>query len=283
LLASTRPPDRIVVVANEALPDSPAPGIVRQIPRAQLISNQDNRGYSIACNQGWRAAPADLVLFLNEDVTVEPEAIDACVAASQADPTVGIVTCRLLRPDGSLDHACHRGTPTVSASVWYALRLHRLLPRSHRFARYTRSWSDPRTDHDIEACSGAFLLITRTAIEAVDGWDERYWFYADDLDLCLRVRQAGHRVRYVGTVSSTHLKGVSSHLKTPDGELSAEALATKRRIQAAVIDSHEWFYRRHLRDETPWVLRIPVEVGFRFQRRRARRLRAAYSKPGVAR
>src|SRR4029079_7955997 len=105
-----------------------------------------------------------VVLFLNADVTVAPDCLERAATALAADPSIGIVTARLVRPDGSLDHACHRGIPTPSAALWYALRLHRLRPRSRRFAAYTMSWQDPRTGHDIEACSGAVLMIRSSTL-----------------------------------------------------------------------------------------------------------------------
>ena len=111
----------------------------------------------------------------------------------------------------------------------------------------------------MEACSGAFLLIRREALEAVGGWDERYWFYAEDLDLCLRVTQAGWRVRYVGTASAVHVKGSSSNLRRSPSDLTDEQRATRRRVREAIIDSHERFYREHLEAGTARPLRPLVE------------------------
>ena len=118
-----------------------------------------------------------------------------------------------MRPDGSLDHACHRGIPSVIDLLVYKARLDRLAPRSRRLGHYRLSWLNPATVHDVEACSGAFLLMRREVLDAVGGWDERYWFYAEDLDLCLRVAQAGWRVQYVGSATAVHVKGGSSNLR----------------------------------------------------------------------
>ena len=170
------------------------------VPRLLLLP--DNPGYAAACNRGAAAASGDWLLFMNADVMVDAACLGAVLAEAAPDPGIGIATCRLVRPDGSLDHACHRGIPSVLDSLIYKARLDRLAPRSRRLGHYRLSWLDPWTVHDVEACSGAFLLIRREALEAVAGWDERYWFYAEDLDLCLRVTQAGWRVRYVGTATA---------------------------------------------------------------------------------
>jgi GT2 family glycosyltransferase len=93
------------------------------------------------------------------------------------------------------------------------------------------SWLDPATEHDVEACSGAFMLVRREVLEQLDGWDERYWFYAEDLDLCLRAGQLGKRVRYLGTATATHVKYASSRLRSADSDLTADERRHKRTIQ----------------------------------------------------
>lgn len=270
LAASTRPPDRIVVVDNES--DAAAlAAAVAGIPGVEAIGNSGNPGYAASCNQGWRAAGTDLVLFLNGDVTVTPTCLERVTAALEADPAIGVATARLERPDGTLDHACHRGIPTPEAALWYSLKLHRLRPRSRRFAAYTMSWLDPSTDHDIEACSGAFLLTRGATLEAIGGWDEGYWFYAEDLDLCLRVLRAGLRVRYVASAVATHVKGASSNLRADGRTLDPAEQATRDRVRLAIVASHLRFYRLHLAADTAWPLRLLVEARFRFDRRRVER------------
>lgn len=267
---SARRPDRIVVVDN-ASDQGALERAVAGIPSVQVIANSGNPGYAASCNQGAGAAATDLVLFLNGDVTVAPDCLDRVTAAIEADPGVGIVTARLERPDGSLDHACHRGIPTAAAALWYALRLHRLRPRSRRFAAYTMGWLDPRTDHDIEACTGAFLLIRRADLEAIGGWDEGYWFYAEDLDLCLRVLRAGLRVRYLASAVAIHVKGASSNLRSDARTLDPEEQATRDRVRLAIVASHHRFYRLHLAATTPAPLRLLVEARFRLDRRSVER------------
>jgi len=266
---SSRPPDRIIVVDNESDPDDLA-RVIGDATDVVAIANPDNRGYAAACNQGWRAAGTETVLFLNGDITLDPDCMARCLAVIQASPDVGIVTARLVRPDGRMDHACHRGLPTPGAALWYSLGLHRRRPTSHRFARYTMSWLDPHTEHDVEACSGAFLMTRMSVLERLSGWDERYWFYAEDLDLCLRVRNEGKRVRYVGDATAIHVKGASSALRRPDAELDDRQRETKRRVQRAIITSHRRFFHQHLEAEVPRPLRPLIGLLFQLQELRLR-------------
>jgi len=269
LQASSVPPSWIVVVDNASDPIALG-AAVDGLAGVQVIANSGNAGYARACNQGWRATMAPNVLFLNPDVTVGTNTLERCLEALDGDPAIGIVTARLLREDGSLDHACHRGLPTPGAGLAYALRLDRLAPGSHRLGRYRMSWEDVTTDHDVEACSGAFMLVRRSVLEAIGGWDERYWFYGEDLDLCVRTTASGSRVRYLGSTAATHIKGASSRLRAPSSELSPQELAHRRRLQGAIVASHRLFFRDHLAATTNPVTRALVEAMFRLQGARLR-------------
>lgn len=262
----SRRPDEIIVVDNEVLADEPRQDWTTPVP-IKVVRRASNPGYAASCNTGAALATGQMVLFLNADVTVSVDCLQQCVDAIVSDPGIGIVTCRLERPDGSLDHACHRGLPTPFASLAYVLRLDRAFPGSRSLGRYRMTWLDPAADHDIEACTGAFLLTRRSILDEVGGWDERYWFYGEDLDLCVRVARTGSRVRYLGTVKATHVKGASSHLREPDSALEPHELAAKRRVQAAIIDSHELFFSQHLAPRASWLERVAARLLFATQRR----------------
>lgn len=264
LRISSRRPDEIVVVDNAA-DQARLDQVVRRSPGVRCIANEDNRGYAVACNQGWRSTISDHVLFLNADVRLPFDCLARCLDEAGSDPDISVVTCRILRPDGRFDHACHRGTPTPVASLAYVLRLHRAFPRSRRLAGYTMSWLDRKDAHDIEACSGAFMLVRAADLEAVGGWDERYWFYAEDLDLCLRLRRTGKRVRYLGTTTAIHVKGASSQLRESSRRLLPNDLAHKRRVQRAIVDSHRLFFREHFQRTTPLPISIAIRSLFAMQ------------------
>jgi GT2 family glycosyltransferase len=269
LLAGSLRPDDVVVVDNEStdahggLSDETRAGAsVRVVPRS------GNPGYAASCNAGAREAQGDTLLFVNADVTVSPDCLRRCLDALHADPSVGIVSPRLVRADGSLDHACHRGLPTPLASMAYSLRLDRLIPWSRKLGRYRMTWLDPLTDHDVEACSGAFLMLSRELLEAVGGWDERYRFYAEDLDLCLRVTSTGRRVRFLGGVTAMHIKGAFSHLGVPDSRLLPEQRAVKQRVRRQVIASHRLFFDEHLRARASVPTRLAIGLAFAMQQLR---------------
>jgi len=276
LFAAERIPADVVVVDVDPLGELVLPAEVTNVPdgpRLHVATTSDNPGYAAACNRGAAGAASEWLLFMNSDVLVERDTLGVVLDAVASDQTVGIATPRLELPGGGIDHACHRGIPSPFDSLWYKVRLDRLFPRSRRFGRYRMTWLDTREVHDIESCTGAFLLIRREALEAVGGWDEGYWFYAEDLDLCLRVGRAGWRVRYVGTASALHLKSSSSHVRRRDAELDPQQLETRRRVRRAIVESHERFYRQHLEAGTARPVRPLVSAMFALQRRAAARAR----------
>ena len=121
-----------------------------------------------------------------------------------------MVGCRLVRPDGRLDHACKRGFPTPASALAYFTGLSRLFPRSRRFGVYTASHVDADADGDVDAINGAFMLVSRSAVNDVGGLDEDFWLYAEDLDWCYRFKYHGWRVYYTAAATVIHHKGGSS-------------------------------------------------------------------------
>ncbi len=267
LLSGSMVPDEIVLIDNEGT-DGGLSTAIRSMPNVRLVARSENPGYSASCNTGAAAAQGDTLLFLNADVTLDPDCLRRIAHVLAADPGVGIVTARLVRPDGSIDHACHRGLPTAASSLAYLLRLHRLAPRSRQLGGYTMSWLDPLTEHDVEACSGAFMLMPRSVLDTVGGWDERYRFYAEDLDLCLRVRDHGWRVRYVGDAVATHVKGAFSLRDVPDAALTPEQRQHRLTVRRHVLASHRLFYSQYLEEEALWPMRKAAELLFQLQERR---------------
>ena len=266
LLEGSLIPDEIIVVDNEGRDGGLAPALAGRSD-VRIIVNAGNPGYAAACNAGAASARGDVLLFLNADIRVGPDALARCVAAMEEDRGIGAATCRLVRPDGRLDHAAHRGLPTPLASFAYKLGLDRIMPRSRSLARYRMAWLDPTTDHDIEACSGAFLMTRRDVFEESGRWDERYRFYAEDLDLCLRIGRAGHRIRYVGSISSTHLK--SAFTSSIEGQAVDPRLEEVRRwVRREVVASHRLFFEEHLRPATSLPATFAILVLFSLQRLR---------------
>ena len=201
---------RIIVVDNGSSDDSLAQ--LPSDPRLSVIRNGANLGFAAACNIGARAGSGDAVLFLNPDCRAAPAAIDRLLTVLDSDDAVGMVGGLLLNPDGSEQEGARRNLPTLGSGLGRALGIGALAkdPQSP-LVDYSRR-GDPLPDGpvEVEAISGALMLVRRAVLDAIGGWDEGYFLHVEDLDLCMRVRQAGYRILFVPDVRVAHVKGASS-------------------------------------------------------------------------
>jgi N-acetylglucosaminyl-diphospho-decaprenol L-rhamnosyltransferase len=172
-------------------------------PRLSIERNGDNRGFARACNQGARRTRGARLLFLNPDCLLPPGALQRLCLHLDADPRIGVLGAQLLDPDGSPQAASRRRTPTPQRALRHALGWGRDAVEIVRTENATRV-------EDVDAVSGALMLMPRTAFDALAGFDEGYVLHCEDLDLCRRVQQQGMRVALANDVHATHVKGTSS-------------------------------------------------------------------------
>jgi GT2 family glycosyltransferase len=203
-------PFGLETIVVDAGTDGNGADLGRTDPEVIVIEAPENPGFGAACNLGARRATGQRILFLNPDTEVPPDGLVLAIAALDADPGVGIVGPKLVRADGSHDLSARRSFPTPANALYHFLRLPKLVPGNRRFGAYNLTYIDPDVEGDVDAVAGSFMLVRREALEAAGLFDETYWMYGEDLDLCLRVREAGWRARYVPSVVVTHLKGQSS-------------------------------------------------------------------------
>ena len=209
-LAVATAPFGLEVIVVDAGTDGTGASIRRDYPDILVIDAPENPGFGAASNLGLRRARGRWLLMLNPDTEVPVDGLVKAVAALERDPVTGIVGPKLVRADGSLDRSARRSFPTPANALYHFIGLPRLLPGHRRFGAYNLTYLDPDAEAYVDAVAGSFMLVRREALEAAGLFDETFWMYGEDLDLCLRVRDAGWRARYVPSVVVTHLKGQSS-------------------------------------------------------------------------
>lgn len=205
-------PVEVIVIDNS--PGDGAGDLVRaKHPRTRYVAAPKNLGFGRANNRGYAASHGEHVLFLNPDTICNEAALAHCVDRLRADPTIGLISPKLVEPDGAMDLACRRSIPTLWDGVCRATGLAARFPRRRWFAGYNLTYLPADGTYDVGAINGAFMLAPRRVLAAVapEGtvFDERFFMYGDDLDLCIRVARADWRIVYDGSVSIVHLKGVS--------------------------------------------------------------------------
>jgi N-acetylglucosaminyl-diphospho-decaprenol L-rhamnosyltransferase len=233
---STRPAggalEAEVFVVDNASGDGSADMVASEFDWVRLIRSPRNGGFAYGNNQALRAASGDAVLVLNPDTVLPRGSISALLAVLQDHPEAGMVGPRLLRPDGSMHLACRRSFPTPAVALWRMTGLSRLFPDNARFGRYNLTFVDPDLAIEVDSVCGACLLVRRSVIERVGMLDERFFMYGEDLDWCLRTRQAGWTVRYEPSIVVQHQHGAASRKR---------ALRTNIHFFRAM----DLFYRKH--------------------------------------
>ena len=197
-----------MVVDNGSTDDSLAGVRDLSLP-LQVVQNAHNRGFAAACNQGARAGHADLLLFLNPDTRLLPETLDLSVAF-MADPRnsgIGICGGQMLDDDGARDVSCWR-FPTLSMFITMSTGLAHVYPRW--FPKQRLAPEETNRSGVVDQVIGAYFLIRRSLFEALDGFDERFFLYLEDLDLAYRARRLGYPSYFLAHVPVHHKGRVSS-------------------------------------------------------------------------
>jgi GT2 family glycosyltransferase len=201
-----RRPIRVWVVDNSSH-DGTVELVREDFPEVVLNALDDNVGFAAASNLGIGQGDGGYVLVLNPDTSVGEGSLDRLIELMDSQPDVGIAGCRLVRADGSLDHAAKREFPTLLSALGHFTRIGRRAGARGRLAAYRA----PEVESGkVDAVNGAFMLIRRRALEEVGLFDEEYWMYMEDLDLCYRFAQAGWVTWYDSGATVFHVKGGSS-------------------------------------------------------------------------
>jgi GT2 family glycosyltransferase len=181
-------------------------------PRVRVLRNEIGLGFAGSCNRGAEGASAEFLIFLNNDTTPRAGWLEAMLRCADEDPKVGIVGCRLLYSDETVQHA----GIAFSQADGEPRHIYRGFPGDHPAVVQTRH---------LQAVTGACLLVRRTLFEALGGFDSTYENGFEDVDLCLRAAQAGHVIAYCGEAVVSHLEAVS---RRPDSTAPSGAESHNR-------------------------------------------------------
>jgi GT2 family glycosyltransferase len=224
-----------VLVVDNASSDGSAEMVAAEFPGVSLIRSPHNGGFANGNNQALERSRGAAILLLNPDTLMPPGGIGRMLDCLAAHPEAGIVGPRLLRPDGSMHLACRRSFPTPATAFYRISGASRLFPRSPRFGRYNLTFIDPSLAIEVDSVCGACMLVKRAVVDRIGALDERFFMYAEDLDWCLRAREAGWTVRYEPGVIVQHHHGAASRKR---------ALRTTYHFFRAM----DLFYRKHYVD-----------------------------------
>ncbi len=205
----------IFVVDNHSV-DGSLDMLRKEFPQVNLIANNENLGFSKANNQAIEQVTGEFIWLLNPDTLIQEDTPEKLIAVMDSDPKIGLLGCKILNDDGSLQLACRRSFPTPWVAFTKLLGLANLFPKSKWFGRYNLTHLDPDEAYEVEAISGSCMFLRATALAEVGMLDETFFMYGEDLDWCFRFGESGWKVQYTPDTSIVHYKGESSKVAAWD-------------------------------------------------------------------
>lgn len=222
-----------VIVIDSGSRDECGTMLAREFPAVRFLQSPANLGFGRANNAAVRCATGTHLLLLNPDTEFVDDAIHALVAAARELEDAGAIGCRLLQPDGAVQTSCVQALPTLWNQLLDAECLRRLTPRSGLWGTAALA-AEAAEPVEVEAVSGACVLIERQRFEEVGGFTDSFFMYGEDLDLCHKLRADGWRNYHVSAARIIHYGGGSSS-RAPSGFSTVQ-------MRVAV---HHFFQLRH--------------------------------------
>jgi len=228
----------VIVVDNHSR-DASADMVAKDFPAVKLIRSAVNLGFAAANNVGFKAASGDFILLLNPDALLEAGALHKALAHMAANPGIGMGGGRLLDREGR-EQPSARLYPSLLNEALVISGLASRFPKSKFFGRFDRTWDDSGQPARVDWVPGAFALIRKTALEAAGAFDERFFLYYEEVDLCLRFQKAGWAIWYWPDVVIRHWGGESSKTVEHVEFSSTGSQLTLWRMRSALL-----YYRKH--------------------------------------
>ncbi len=220
----------VVVVDNNSKDGSPQ---VAQELGAVVIRNKKNLGFAAANNQGLKVSKGECILFLNSDTEINSNVLEEMVVWMKSNPKAGVATCGLKNKDGSLQATGGFFPNLLGVFSWMTIQdipfVDSLIKPFHPFhskSFFAKGDSFYDKSRQLDWVTGAFLLTRREILNQIDGWDESYFMYVEEVDLCFRIKRLRYQVWYLPKWSITHLGGASS--KTSEFSLISEYQGVKK-------------------------------------------------------
>lgn len=242
-----------VIVVDNCSADGSIDYLQPKFPFARFIASGENLGFGRANNLAWRQAGGEYVLFLNPDTILPEDCLLQCLAFMAERPAAGALGIRMIDGSGRYLPESKRGFPSPWVSFCKMSGLCSLFPRSRLFAGYYMGQLDPQASQEVEILSGAFMLVKKEALHRTGGFDERFFMYAEDIDLSYSILQAGFRNYYFAGCTILHFKGESTR---------KDARYVKLFYEAMIL-----FVRKHFRGATSWWYIRLLEMAIRLKAR----------------
>ncbi len=237
----------VIIIDNNSTDDSTA-YLQSKFPWVTFLQNKHNEGFAKANNRALAEAKGNYILFLNPDTILPEDALEKCIFFYEQNIQAGAVGVRMLDGSGSFLPESKRAFPSPLVSLYKMLGLSSLFPSSPLFGKYALGYLAQNEVHVVDVISGAFMIVPKFILDNTGGFDERFFMYAEDIDLSYRVQKAGYQNYYLGDVAIVHFKGES----TKKNDL---------RYVKVFYGAMNLFVKKWYRGAGAWLLRQGMQAG----------------------
>lgn len=258
-IKQTEIPDLEVVIKNQGSTDGSSELIKKDFPWVIFIDG-DNDGLSKAYNIGYRATNSEYVLFLGMDAYPSLGSLTEMLAYLDNHTDIGAATCKLVLKDGTLDMDAHRSFPTPWVSLTRLSGLGKIFPNSRIFNKYFLPGEDMSIPHEIDLCISHFMLTRRKVLDEIQGFDEDFFLYGEDVDVCYRIKEAGWKIMYLPQWSCLHWKGGSVGIRKTTRNIVKKPLEHRMRMQKLSTEAMQLFVKKHYANKYPKVVIVSTFI-----------------------
>jgi hypothetical protein len=228
-----------VVVVDNASADDTAARVHRAHPWVRLFASTSNLGFAAGNNLAAKHARGRLLLLLNPDALPAPGALARGIALMDGHADVGLAGGELRGADGGRQPSA-RMFPTLRDELFTLSGLAARYPASRLFARLDRRWADPEAAAEVDWLPGAFVFVRAEVFRGLGGFDERFFMYYEEVDLCRRLRAAGWRIQYWPELKAMHIGGESAKTVKAARVSKAGSQLESWRMRSGLL-----YYRKH--------------------------------------
>lgn len=252
-----------VIVVDNASSDGSADSVEALFPSVRLLRSESNLGFAAANNLAIGQARGRYLLLLNPDTILSGDAVEQALQRLDCEPGIAMVGARL-RDEAGADQPSARLFPSLLNEFLSLSGLADRFPASRFFGRGDRRWCPADREALVDWVPGAFALLRRSALDQVGLFDERFFLYYEEVDLCRRLHAAGWQIAYWPTIEVMHVGGASSRTITGETFSSSGAQLTLWRMRSALL-----YYRKHHGRAMAWCISRLEMIWHRLRRLRA--------------
>jgi len=231
----------VVVVDNDSTDGSPEM-VKEKFPQVTLKENSRNVGYAVAANQIIKQSNTPYLFLLNSDTKLVSASFEEMVGFMNMHPSVGVVGPLVLNSDGTIQYSCRNFPSFIDATIHAFLGM--LVPSNPYSGRYKMMECNRQSEQKVDWVSGAAMFLRKKAIESIKGFDEGYYMYVEDMDLCYRLQLSGWDAYYLPQVEIYHHIGQSSQQRST--KMIIEHQKSIYRFYSKLYENKPWHYLQFL-------------------------------------